>query len=164
MSNVEPSIRIDVDATNPGQFFACCGLLELAGRLWPRAEAWFEGQRFFIACAGSMGELLTELQKAQINSSLSDAELKRLATLLSAKKSGLSQEGAQEKESLRELWKRERLHVAKPFDLWLDWWRDELGDRTELKTWAAKQFVLEIARPLLRSLAMICRTEPFDDV
>ncbi len=24
--------------TNPGQFFACCGLLELADRLWPGAE------------------------------------------------------------------------------------------------------------------------------
>ena len=28
------SIRIAVDPTNPGQFFACCGLLELADRLW----------------------------------------------------------------------------------------------------------------------------------
>jgi len=29
------SIRINVAPTNPGQFFACCGLLELADRLWP---------------------------------------------------------------------------------------------------------------------------------
>ena len=36
-------IRVNVDPTNPGQFFACCGLLELADRLWPGAEGWFAG-------------------------------------------------------------------------------------------------------------------------
>ena len=41
MTNPEPSIRVKVDPTNPGQFFACCGLLELADRLWPGAEGWF---------------------------------------------------------------------------------------------------------------------------
>jgi CRISPR-associated protein Csx14 len=38
MSNHTPNIRIPVDLTNPGQFFACCGLLELADRLWPGAD------------------------------------------------------------------------------------------------------------------------------
>ena len=33
MSESSHTIRIRVDATNPGQFFACCGLLELASRL-----------------------------------------------------------------------------------------------------------------------------------
>ena len=42
MSKPEPSIRVNVDVTNPGQFFACRGLLELADRLWPGAEGWFE--------------------------------------------------------------------------------------------------------------------------
>jgi CRISPR-associated protein Csx14 len=31
--------RVNVDVTNPGQFFACCGLLEMADRLWPKADA-----------------------------------------------------------------------------------------------------------------------------
>jgi CRISPR-associated protein Csx14 len=48
MSNPDPSIRVKVDVTNPGQFFACCGLLELADRLWPGAEGWFEGEKFHI--------------------------------------------------------------------------------------------------------------------
>ena len=44
-------IRITVDPTNPGQFFACCGLLELADRLWPGAEGWFEtDDREFCIC------------------------------------------------------------------------------------------------------------------
>ena len=32
-------IQLNVDPTNPGQFFACCGLLELADRLRDGAEA-----------------------------------------------------------------------------------------------------------------------------
>ena len=52
MSEVTPSITVDVDPTNPGQFFACCGLLELADRLWPGSEGWFssEGLSFHINC------------------------------------------------------------------------------------------------------------------
>ena len=38
MSDPIPSITVAVDPTNPGHFFACCGLLELADRLWPGAE------------------------------------------------------------------------------------------------------------------------------
>ena len=38
MSVANPNITVNVDVANPGQFFACCGLLELADRLWPRAE------------------------------------------------------------------------------------------------------------------------------
>jgi CRISPR-associated protein Csx14 len=55
------SIRIEVDLTNPGQFFACCGLLELADRLWPSAEGWFEGHEFYIKCDGDLRTLLSIL-------------------------------------------------------------------------------------------------------
>jgi CRISPR-associated protein Csb3 len=50
MSNTTPSISIPVDLTNSGQFFACCGLFELADRLWRGAEvcAHFEPRRFFL--------------------------------------------------------------------------------------------------------------------
>jgi CRISPR-associated protein Csx14 len=61
VNNPEPSIRINVDPTNPGQFFACCGLLELADRLWPGAEAWFEEGKFIVTCAGTLTELLDKL-------------------------------------------------------------------------------------------------------
>ena len=61
MSNPTPSIRMNVDVTNPGQFFACCGLLELADRLWPGAEGWFEGREFCVTCGGTLKELLSIL-------------------------------------------------------------------------------------------------------
>lgn len=58
-----PSIAVAVDPTNPGQFFACCGLLELADRLWPGAEGWFAagGREFRIACEGTLPDLLAVL-------------------------------------------------------------------------------------------------------
>lgn len=64
MSNYpQPSITVNVDVTNPGQFFACCGLLELADRLWPGAEGWFEDdeREFRVACEGTLRELIKEL-------------------------------------------------------------------------------------------------------
>jgi len=150
MSNPEPSIRINVDVTNPGQFFACCGLLELADRLWPGAEGWFESRLFCIASSGTLADLISGLAQAEIKSSLSDSQLKRLGTLLSLKKSGLTLADIEEKQRLSEMWRRERLHISTPFDFWLDWWRDERAQRTALKTWAAKQLVADMARGMLR--------------
>jgi CRISPR-associated protein Csx14 len=58
-----PAIRIRVDPTNPGQFFACCGMLELADRLWGGAEGWFDGNLFSVATQGSLYEVLRALTK-----------------------------------------------------------------------------------------------------
>lgn len=65
MNHPKPNITVTVDVTNPGQFFACCGLLELADRLWPGAEGWFtEGGRvFYIACEGTLHKVLNFLAK-----------------------------------------------------------------------------------------------------
>lgn len=56
-----PAISVRVDPINPGQFFACCGLLEIADRLWDGAEGWFEGGEFHVACAGRLADLLQAL-------------------------------------------------------------------------------------------------------
>ena len=61
MSIPEPSIRINVDVTNPGQFFACCGLLELADRQWQGAEGWFTDGRFCLVSATELPTLLATL-------------------------------------------------------------------------------------------------------
>ena len=153
------SIRINVDPTNPGQFFACCGLFELANRLWPGAEARFEDDGFCIECGGTLLQLLAALARAEINSSLTDRDLKRLGTLLSAEKAKLTPAALEEKQSLSEQWKRERIYISAPFNLWLDWWSDETTGAKGMKTWAAKQFILEIARPLLRSFAILAWNE-----
>jgi hypothetical protein len=66
MKAAQQAIRIDVDATNPGQFFACCGLLELADRLWPGADGWFQGPAFCITCQGTLQELLAAVAAAEL--------------------------------------------------------------------------------------------------
>jgi hypothetical protein len=52
-----------VDPANPGQFLACCGVLELAARLWPGAEGWFASEWFCVACGGDLRTLLSVLLK-----------------------------------------------------------------------------------------------------
>lgn len=121
MSNPTPSISLPVDLTNPGQFFACCGLLELADRLWRGAEvhAYFEPERFFLTgkdLAWTIGSLLHEFAGAECD------QLDPQDNAASA------------------------LKLLAPFDLRLDWWmkpekdRVDLGGGGQLKTWAGKQF------------------------
>lgn len=146
------SFSVNVDPTNPGQFFACCGLLELADRLWPGAEGWFADGKFHVACEGTLAELLTQFAQVQISSSLSEAQLDRLGTLLSVSEATLNTAAIEEKERLKEMWRYERLHIPTPFDVWIDWWRDERGERTDLKTWAAKQMVAKMALGMLGAI------------
>lgn len=50
-------IRIAVDLTNPGQFFGCCGVFELAQRVWPGSVAHFEAAHFVVS-DGGLNELV----------------------------------------------------------------------------------------------------------
>jgi CRISPR-associated protein Csb3 len=66
------SIRVNVDPSNPGQFFACCGLLEVADRLFQDVEGSFELSRepcaqlqFDISCSGTLGYILDWLISSQ---------------------------------------------------------------------------------------------------
>ncbi len=145
------SIVVNVDPTNPGQFFACCGLLELADRLFTGAEGWFsdDGKQFQIQCDGTLKNLLAAFSNSKMESSLTDSGLKRLGQLLSANKATLSEHDKSEKQRLRSMWQRERVTIADPFNFSLDWWWDTTSGVKALKTWAAKQFVMEIVRPML---------------
>jgi CRISPR-associated protein Csb3 len=58
-------IHLDVDVTNPGQFFGCCGVFELAQRLWPRATARFDGARFVVS-DGDLQGLVTKTAQTPI--------------------------------------------------------------------------------------------------
>src|SRR5947209_1185371 len=61
MNNVPGEIRVTTDPRNPGEFFACCGLLELADRLWPcGAEGRFADASFVLTPvkAGQGGQLI----------------------------------------------------------------------------------------------------------
>lgn len=121
MSEVTPSINIPVDLTNPGQFFACCGLFELADRLCRDSVicAHFHLGRFFLTgdlSAWTISSLLHEFAKA-----------------------GCDQLDPQDNAA-------SALRLLSPFDIRLDWWvkpaEDQVdrGGGSQLKTWAGKQF------------------------
>src|SRR6266851_7740298 len=123
----EPAIQIPVDVTNPGQFFACCGLLELADRLWPGAEGWFEvGNRqtvFQIAASTA-----ASLHKLLINSVVLQFDLGN----------------DDDNENERPL---DPIVVKSPITLVLDWWSDR-----SIKPWAGSMKERLILNAMLRSI------------
>jgi hypothetical protein len=123
MNKPEPSIRINVDVSNPGQFFACCGLLELADRLWPGSEGWFEDRSFSITASGSLPNLIhaistVELVQVDPNDNTSSA-----------------------------------IRINKPFRLLqLDWWQDDRAGGKQLKVWAGTMESVRIARAMQQAM------------
>lgn len=157
MSESTHTIRIRVDVTNPGQFFACCGLLELAARASGEATARFHRSgaethfHLTMSDAGAVDALFEQIATCQVSSTLSPQEIARLRTLLNTKKSLLTQEVEREKSKLSEKWGAERI-TLKPFGLMIDWWLDEYSGSSTLKTWAGKQFVTDIIEGNLKAL------------
>jgi len=131
MTHLEPSFSVNVDVTNPGQFFACCGLLELASRFWPSAEveAWFGNSAFHLTAPDSgeivLKSLLGQLQGSDIATDNSRGE-----------------------------------HATHPvrlsdFGITLDWWTTERGEKTLLKLWAGQQTPERIITDLRSALAQL---------
>jgi CRISPR-associated protein Csb3 len=114
-----------VDPANPGQFFACCGLLELAERLWRGAEGCFVDGIFSLRplTLAASDEMLADLISAVAQTSL---------VQLDAEDDFSSPIG-----------------LSAPFDLRLDWWRDRMaGGGGRLKVWAGSMRSVRIARAM----------------
>lgn len=147
MNNPEPTIRINVDLSNPGQFFACCGLFELADRLWP-------GTGVLGVFKSTCFELWTDS---------TDCSLDRIINgFVSANVQQLDLDDNAASP----------LHLGEPFDLRLDWWqkvegpskaRIDLGGGGQLKTWAGQQFVPLIFRLMKDACNGIDLLKPLDD-
>jgi CRISPR-associated protein Csx14 len=150
METPKANIRIPVDLTNPGQFFACCGLLELADRLWPGAEAsagvvgWFEKQHFCMLAEHrfmTLQELLAETQSLSFDVG-DDTE----------------GEDDDDKDDGRPVgpiqlhWKN-----GKPA-IYLDWWSEKA-----IKPWAGSMKERVILRAMLSAIDT-ARGDPFNDL
>lgn len=121
--NSEPTIRVHLDPTNPGQFFACCGLLELADRLWGEAEGWFEPGEFRMATGGELPDLMDRVSQATLTQLVPDDNT------------------------------ASPIEIGTPFrDLRLDWWLDELAGGRELKVWAGSMESARIARAMQHAM------------
>lgn len=122
MNTPEPNIRVNVDVTNPGQFFACCGLLELADRLWDGAEGWFDESKFVIS-TGVPADLQSLLAAANSIQLIDDD--------LDVSRDESDDEQIDEKTS--------PLNIVSPISVTLNWWIDK-----SLKTWAGSMNVKKI--------------------
>lgn len=154
------TIRIRVDPGNPGQYFACCGLLEVADRMWGGAKGRFSefGDEFFIEAdspgAGRDADgLIRGIVFGEMRSSM-QSDLPRLKIL---KNKGEDRMNAVEKDEYRELqamWQAESIEVragdGPGFSV--RWWTDDLSGGSRLKTWAGKQMVSDIVEGLKAKL------------
>jgi hypothetical protein len=141
------SIRIPVDLKNPGQFFACCGLLELANRLWPNddVQGTFSANHFQIF-ANTATYSLKHLMEQFVNAEVCQLDVGDKAA--------------------------SPLFLGNPFAIRLDWWRKvetgekrrvDIGGGEQLKTWAGKQFGPLIFRLMKSACLDIDLEAPLDE-
>jgi CRISPR-associated protein Csb3 len=122
MMTTDASIALNVDLCNPGQFFACCGLLELADRLWPSALSWFDDHTFFIhGDEVAFDDLLEQMLEASLTQLDPDDEC------------------------------ASPIAVGHPFHLRLDWWKDTATGGDRLKVWAGRMAAQRIATAMRRA-------------
>lgn len=172
MNYPEPSIRVNVDVTNPGQFFACCGLLELADRLWPGAEGWFArgcGQ-FAVYIEDNLSATLTELmqtlRECDISGLTEDEEqereyLEKEKRRLKDEQQTLSEEQEQRRKDLGAKARAGPIILGQPFSCTLNWWQSEHEQSVTPKTWAGRQ---ELHRITKAAQNAIPDSGPYDKV
>jgi CRISPR-associated endonuclease/helicase Cas3 len=149
-----PTIRINVNPANPGQFFACCGLLELVERLTPGAVAWFEGSQFFIACQSSLDDLLNALVGCSLTNTMTTDQHARFQEIaeMTVKERNAIPGVEDESKLLEELLRESPIVLGMPFGITLDWFKDEFAGGSRFKTWAGRQSVLVIATAMKEAL------------
>lgn len=157
MTTPESGFSVQVDVTNPGHFFGCCGLLELAHRLWPKAEACFHPNHsvFVISAVDDAPvqtqDVISKLSKCNINGLSGEERQERDA--LETESQGLKKQNQKlpfNKEARRARLGAEaregKIEIGQPFDVILNWWQTSDDDPASPKTWAGRQELHKIAR------------------
>ncbi len=112
----QPRISIDYEPTNPGQVFACLGLLELVEHYYKEgAEGWFEDKLFHIH--------LLKNSEINIKDLFDNIKLKEIS----------------ERRNEEEF--KHGILIMEPFNILVDWWLThyDYGETGRLKTWSGKQ-------------------------
>ena len=123
-----PTATLAVNPANPGHYFACCGLFELAARprLFPGAVAWFEqtdtGFRFHLANTLPLTEIIEKITAAEI-------------TALDPNDATASP-----------------ITIGAPFELRVDWWKTSAATTSALKVWAGTMEAPRIARAMQKAI------------
>ncbi len=125
-----PTATLDVNSTNPGHFFACCGLFELAAcpAVSPDALAWFEEDpatrqwRFHLSNTPPLGILLEKITGAEI-------------TALDPDDATASP-----------------IMIGPPFNVRVDWWKTADTKTSALKVWAGTMEAPRITRAMQKAV------------
>lgn len=127
------TIEIRVDPTNPGHYFAACGLFELATRMGDGNETGrFSGHIFRIATRLTLSSVLGAAARTGFS--------------VLADEGGAGDDDDEEaSDAAAPLW------LGDPFGLVLDWWTSPHGK--ELKLWAGTMNGPRIAQAMLAALA-----------
>ena len=137
MSNPSDTLTIPVDLTNPGQFFACCALLELASRLDKYAEGGFKGS--FFSVAGKIKGLVEKFLACEV------------VPIAAESSANDDYESGADESSVA---KTTPLMVGGDFNIRLDWWTDPTATtKAKLKTWSAGQKVTDLFNGTTKSRA-----------
>lgn len=126
----KPQITVNVDVINPGQYFACCGLFELAHRLWPGVQAWFTSQNFCLSAVSAekvigLDRIIQMLTSVDLQVDPSRGESAYYAV---------------------------RVSNSDELDILLDWWLGNGDKSSTLKLWAGNQNSMGILQTLKASL------------
>ena len=150
----QPTIAVAVDLTNPGQFFACCGLFELANRIAPGTEGWFDRDQFCLLSDASFADVADALAGCDLTNTMTAEQHARFQEITAMKVAvRKSTPGVEEEEKkLGALLREAPIVLASPFEITLDWFADNSAGGSRFKTWAGRQSVLDIATAMKDAL------------
>ena len=136
-------MSVALNPLNPGHYFACCGLFELASRLYPEATAHFDGNRFLIHAPTTLADLFNQICASTIKSAEDGTD---------DEASDDSDDTESDSSSDKEV-SAPPLFFGAPFNVRLDWWVTlEKTNASALKVWAGSMKVLRIANSMLFTL------------
>ncbi len=163
MPDSQDTFSIPVDVTNPGQFYACCGLLELATMADSEATAWFGDDGFIVSAATDPRELSED---AELAIDMRRHDLDRMAELRQIK--GIRKRGKKDPTlgELKEFDAAEREAAvwitADQKKINIGWWRH--GPSGEVKTWAGGQVTVGAVQAMQKAALPLLHAEtPFDE-
>lgn len=136
MSPRDAAIAVEVNPANPGEFLACCGLLELVDRLHSGADGCFVGQDGFCVSPWDTGVAitLTDILWALAGTGVNQGAAGKIAPLT----------------------------LNDPVRMKLDWWLEASGKSGALKLWAGNQTSLQVFGKLAAALRDVLDRELSD--
>lgn len=144
------TISLRVDVANPGHYFACCGLFELAACLTPTVQGHFgqdEKQQWWFTLT-SESDCRKDFTLESVLALFSGAELTVLGFQTNDEEDDdidTNDDGATDDAADK---KAPPLKLGLPFNLPLDWWDTSTKETSALKVWAGSMDCLRIARAM----------------